>query len=112
LQVPPFSFVFDKKAPPMKPSQVFGIVVRTFGLLFSLYGIWYLVYGVATTLGLPEDQPGYEESYYLSGIISLAAGLYLLRGAPFLMRFSYPHCGEVSKNEVLEHGLDCQDAQG
>ena len=73
----------------MTPVEVFGIVVRTFGLSFSIYGIWYLIYGIATSAGLPEDGPGYEQSYYISGLFSLVVGLYFLKGARAVIRFSY-----------------------
>jgi hypothetical protein len=75
----------------MKPSDMFGIVIRSFGLCLVLYAVWYLVYGVATSCGLPEDAPGYGISYYISGIVSLVLGLYLLRGATLLIKFAYPN---------------------
>jgi hypothetical protein len=84
----------------MKPSQVFGIIVRTFGLLLTVYSMWYLAYGIATTLGLPEDAPGYEESYYLSGLVCFFLGLYCLRGAPLIVRFSYPSVEDSDREEV------------
>lgn len=74
----------------MSPVEIFGIVVRTYGLSMSIYAIWYLVYGVATSMGLPEDAPGYGTSYYISGSLFLAVGLYFLRGAPAVIRLSYP----------------------
>ena len=74
----------------MTPSKIFGIIVRTFGLSLLIYAIWYLVYGIATIAGLPEDQPGYMIGYFLTGGVYLIIGLYLLRGAPFLIKFAYP----------------------
>lgn len=74
----------------MTPRDIFGIVVRTFGLSLFIYAIWYLAYGVATVAGLPEEGPGYMIGYFITGGIYFIIGLYLLRGAPFLIRFSYP----------------------
>lgn len=74
----------------MKPRDVFGIIVRVFGLALAFYAIWYFIYGIATLAGMPEDEPGYLTAYFLSGGFCLVMGLYLLRGAPALIRFSYP----------------------
>ena len=74
----------------MTASDIFGIVVRTFGLSLLIYAIWYLVYGIATIAGLPEGAPGYLVGYFLTGSVYLIIGLYLLRGAPLLMKFAYP----------------------
>ncbi len=74
----------------MEPRDIFGIIIRTFGLSLFIYAIWYLVYGVATIAGLPEDAPGYLISYFITGGTYFVIGLYLLRGAPFLIRFAYP----------------------
>ena len=73
----------------MEPRDIFGIIIRTFGLSLFIYAIWYLVYGVATIVGLPEDSPGYLISYFITGGTYFVIGLYLLRGAPFLIRFAY-----------------------
>ncbi len=83
----------------MTPSQIFGIIIRVFGLTMSIYAVWYLVYGIATSLGLPEDMPGYRIGYFISGGTFLVLGLYLLRGAPGLVRFSYPNSDEGAKAE-------------
>lgn len=83
----------------MNPSQVFGIVIRVYGLTISSYAVWYLVYGIATSLGLPEDMPGDKIGYFISGSTFLALGLYFLRGAPGLVRFSYPTRKEEPKTE-------------
>ncbi len=84
----------------MNAPQIFGIVIRVYGLTITFYAVWYLVYGIATSLGLPEDMPGDEIGYFISGGTFLALGLYLLRGAPGLMRFSYP----TSKEEPTAAG--------
>jgi len=69
--------------------KVFGIVARIFGLILLIYAIWYIVYGMATLVGLSGQQTG-KAIYFLSGITFLALSLYLLRGAPHIMKFSYP----------------------
>ena len=74
----------------MSPAKVFGIVVRVSGLSLLIYSCWYLVYGLAIVFGLPEDQPGYKIGYFLSGFLFFVLSLYLLRGAPQLVRYCYP----------------------
>ncbi len=74
----------------MKPIQVFGIIVRVFGLSLFIYSIWYLVLGVALGLGLPEPQSGFMVNYFINGLTFFFLSLYLLRGAPHILRFSYP----------------------
>lgn len=74
----------------MRPVQVFGVVMRTFGLALLIYSLWYLLYGVATVFGLPEFRAGFKVGYFLSGSLFLVVSIYLLRGAPHLMKFCYP----------------------
>ncbi|MEN3365595.1 MAG: hypothetical protein V7606_2869 [Burkholderiales bacterium] len=74
----------------MRPVEVFGIVVRVFGLSLLVYALWYLVYGVSTVLGLGGQAGSYQVSYFISGFTFLILSLYLLRGAPHIVRFSYP----------------------
>ncbi len=75
----------------MTPAKIFGIIIRVFGLSLLVYSIWYLTYGIATILGLPEQQEGYKIGYFLSGTLFLLLALYLLRGAPHIIKFSYPN---------------------
>ncbi len=88
----------------MRPAQVFGIIVRVFGLSLFIYSVWYLVYGFATLLGLPEAHSGYGIAYFISGVTFLVLSLYLLRGAPHILRFSYPNEGKspIRPNEKEE----------
>ncbi len=83
----------------MKPVHVFGIIVRVFGLSLLIYSVWYLVYGIATTLGLPEQGKGFGAAYFINGVTFLLLSLYLLRGAPHVLRFSYP---DESTHETKE----------
>jgi hypothetical protein len=84
------SHPFAVEGGPMRPVEVFGIIVRVFGLSLLVYALWYLVYGVSTLLGLGETAGGYRLSYFISGFTFLILALYLLRGAPHIVRFSYP----------------------
>jgi hypothetical protein len=74
----------------MTPQHCFGVVIRTVGLLLlvgSLYFLFSAVYLLAVPLQRPHSPPS---TYALYGCAIGALSLYLLRGAPLLMRFCYP----------------------
>jgi len=56
---------------------------------------------MATLFGLSGQQTG-KAIYFLSGITFLALSLYLLRGAPHIMKFSYPEEGSSSNKLAPE----------
>jgi hypothetical protein len=74
----------------MRPSDVFGIVVRVFGLTLTLYSLWSLVTNIAISLSLEGVDAG-TVWFVVTAIVGVAVGIYFLRGAPRLLRFSYPH---------------------
>jgi len=64
----------------MKPSELYGVVVRTIGLLMVLSGAWMALVGTLT-VGLGA---------LIFGTLALSVGLWLLRGAESFVRFAYP----------------------
>jgi hypothetical protein len=84
----------------MTPKTIFGLIVRTFGLLCVAYGIYTLLYGACTLFGLLEYRMN-PLAFLVTGIARLAAGLYLLRGAPRLVNFSYPD-PEINRDPLKE----------
>lgn len=75
----------------MKPSDVFGICVRIIGLFGILGGIAYIVSGVCLLFSGKTQYTGfYAGTYLLFGVPFIAIGLYLLRGAPHIVKFAYP----------------------
>ena len=75
----------------MKPSDGFGIVVRTIGLLFVLIGIAYSVTVGILIFGTQSTHQEYGVvAYMLCVILFGVVGLYFLRGAPHIVRFAYP----------------------
>jgi hypothetical protein len=75
----------------MKPAEIFGIVVRVFGLSLLFYALWYLVYGVSSIVGAVAGcAESYQAAYFISGFFFLIVAVYLLRGAPQIVRFAYP----------------------
>jgi hypothetical protein len=81
----------------MKPSEVFGVVVRGIGLCLVLCGLYWLlngamdtVYFTLSSLGVIEQQDTYAVSYFVDGIPTTLLGIFLLRKAGLIVRFAYP----------------------
>jgi hypothetical protein len=86
----------------MKPRDCFGVVVRSFGLFVFLLGIYYLIAGIILAF-IPDypkaHSPAYTYCIYCTFLIGIS--LYLLRGAPHLIRFCYPDdVPPLHRNEV------------
>jgi hypothetical protein len=68
----------------MKASEVFALIVRVVGLLCLIYLVRnlanYWIY----------EGPLREAPYYITRVVYLAIGIYLIRGAPQLARFAFP----------------------
>lgn len=62
----------------MKPSDIFGIVVRTMGLILVLVALGYAILAIL--------QPG----LLLAVIPVLLLGLWLLRGGKAVVSYAYP----------------------
>lgn len=80
----------------MKPSELFGVMVRTIGLLLVLSSAWGLFFaGLNLVLGGPGNVAG----MVIMGVPVFCVGLWLLRGAESFVRFAYPeeeHDGQSS----------------
>jgi len=74
----------------MKPSDIFGLIVRTLGVCLFLWSIWYFVFGLAEAVGLVTDTPGEKTSYFVTGVPGIIVAVVLMRCAPWFVRFSYP----------------------
>jgi len=71
----------------MKPSDVFGVVVRTVGLVVTLMGLWRIGYAILDLVG---GGPGGAAGLLITGVPELLVGLWLLRGAKPLVQFAFP----------------------
>jgi hypothetical protein len=63
----------------MRSREVFGVIVRTIGLITLMYGLYKLAETDWVHVG-----PQFRDTF-----LPVAAGLYLLRGAPLLVAFGY-----------------------
>lgn len=71
----------------MKPSDVFGIVVRTVGLVITLTALWTIG---GAFLNVAAGGPRNVAGLLIPGIVELVIGLWLLRGAKALVQFAFP----------------------
>ncbi|HWN08836.1 MAG TPA: hypothetical protein VNO50_06085 [Pyrinomonadaceae bacterium] len=74
----------------MRVESWFALAVRVIGIaLLIIPGLLTLLDSLMLKLGyfdLPGTQPGY---YLIYGTVQVVVGLYLFRGAPFLVDFAY-----------------------
>jgi hypothetical protein len=88
----------------MRSREIFGVAVRVIGLLAVLGSVVYFVGGVVVLIA-PELKPNVSPwLYVLNATVFLTVGLYLLRGAQVVIRFSYP--GAELGNNVASHADD------
>jgi hypothetical protein len=80
----------------MKPSELFGVIVRTIGFLVILYGLWNVWGGleiiVENILPLSESGEGDLASslvYFAFGVPSLALGAICFFLADWIVKLAY-----------------------
>jgi hypothetical protein len=86
--------------PGMKPSELFGVVVRSIGLLIVIYGLYELWGGVDNTvenllaIGLNDngDQPS-SFGYFAFGVPALVFGTVVFFAADLIVRLAYRDSG-------------------
>jgi len=71
----------------MNASEIFGLIIRIIGLILALSGINNIYQALIMVVQL-EFMSSFTS--LLFGIPTLVIGFWLLRGAPWLMSFSYP----------------------
>lgn len=69
---------------------VVGLALRIVGAIVFLYGVGYLVDGALFHLEYFIYADSTVNYYLVVGLLYCAAGAYLLRGAPHVVRFAYP----------------------
>ncbi len=71
----------------MKPSEMFGVMVRTIGLIIFLTVLCQVLIAILNLVG---GGPGNVVGMLLYGIPALLVGLWFLRGAKALISFAFP----------------------
>ena len=74
----------------MSVEQWLGLALRIVGAIVCLYGVGYLVDGALLHLEYFVYADSSVNYYIVVGVLYCGAGLYLLRGAPHVVRFAYP----------------------
>jgi hypothetical protein len=80
----------------VKPSELFGVLVRTAGFLIVIYGLWEIWGGVenfaenllATAQGDSSDQPS-SLSYFAFGVPSVGFGALVFFLADWIVKLAY-----------------------
>ena len=93
----------------MKSKNYFSLALRIIGLLTLAHGLRDLVDFGLILLGYTSTRSSF--AYYLIlGLLYSVVGLYLLRGAPFVVNFAYPrNREEVSESDVDNESSDDKD---
>ena len=72
----------------MKARDVFGLVVRVCGLILG-YQVAFGIYSHLASLMSPTTPVRYVVPDLFTALVPLAVSIYLLKGAPGLVRFCY-----------------------
>lgn len=77
----------------MKPSELFGVVVRTIGFLIVIFGLWEIWGGVENLVEnvFTPDSSDQTSSltFFADGIPALLAGILIFFLADFMVRLAY-----------------------
>ena len=87
----------------MSVEQWLGLALRIVGAIVSLYGVGYLVDGALLHLEYFVYADSSVNYYLVVGLLYCGTGLYLLRGAPHVVRFAYPQ-DEVTDERAEDEG--------
>jgi hypothetical protein len=68
----------------------FALALRIFGVVSIAYGFRDLLDALFLSLGYFNSLETNSKYYEIWGLIYIAIGAYLLRGAPLLLNFAYP----------------------
>ncbi len=74
----------------MAPRDIFGIIVRTIGVLALTAGATYLISTLIVLLSPETPHKSPLTAYVLASGVWFLLSIYLIRGAPHLVRLAYP----------------------
>jgi hypothetical protein len=90
----------------IKVEELFALALRIIGVLLLFYGLHGLLDAGLFQLGYFTYQDSSVGYYLISGLFYSVVGLYLLRGAPGIVRFAY------RANEEDEEETEGDDDEG
>jgi hypothetical protein len=84
----------------MTGRDLFGVILRVAGLLvvYALWNLWFAFFRLVGMAGPKDLQVSW---YFAFGVPALLLGLYFLRGAPHVLRFSYPDRRDGTDGRVV-----------
>ena len=83
----------------MRPSDAFGVIIRSIGLLLILSALWVLFWAILNLVG---GGPGNVLGMMISGIPMLFVGIWFLGGAPSLVSFAYRDNHKLADDQKKE----------
>jgi hypothetical protein len=79
----------------MKPSDIFGLVIRFISIIIILWGLWYVLAGLVTVMEIlthayrAEDEQYSPLSYLGMGLPTVTFGIVSLVFADLIVRVTY-----------------------
>lgn len=104
------SKLFRKACEVMRAEEWFMLAVRIVGVVIFLYGVGYILDGSLFHLGFFNFQESSPAYYLIAGISYGIVGLYLMRGAPHIVRFAYPAEEDEEEDNLDEAEAEQKDA--
>jgi hypothetical protein len=83
----------------MKPSEAFGVVIRSVGLLLIVAALWVLFGAILT---LVSGGLGSFIGMLIGGMPMLFVGIWLLGGAPYIVSIAYPDLDDHKSTDDKE----------
>ena len=85
----------------MNAFELFSAAIRVIGLLSAGRGVYDLIYAALDALNLTGRSVSADVPFqgFVFGIFYLLMGLYLLRGAPWVVDFAFPFDSTVDSTE-------------
>jgi len=85
----------------MNAFELFSAAIRVIGLLSAGRGVYDLIYAALDALNLTGRSVSADVPFqgFVFGIFYLLMGLYLLRGAPWVVDFAFPFDSTVDSAE-------------
>jgi len=95
----------------MNAKEFFGAALRIIGVIVAGQGLLHVINSGLGVLGYFTTQRTAYSFYLITGLMELVAGLYLLRGAPPVMRFAYPPDAETEPGDLATKEVTAEETR-
>jgi hypothetical protein len=90
----------------MKPSDLYGVVIRVFGLYILLRGLWRVWWAALLQTGAAKSDPMATDAvindYLFEGAAWFMLGMILMRCASWIVAFSYPKEASIADSDTQD----------